>query len=193
MKLVVSAFVTLDGVMQGPGNDEKEFDRGGWNIPYMDDSAIKYKTDELLAADGLLLGEVTYRGFAASWPHIEMGVLSDQMNGLKKYVVSADLTIEELTWNNSKQIKNNVVEEIKKLKAASGKDLLVYGSATLVQTLIENDLVDEYRLMVHPIILGKGKHIFQDGLPQKRLTLVRTDTTPSGLALLTYVPETNSK
>ncbi len=193
MKIVVSEFVTLDGVMQGPGNDEPDFDRGGWNIPYMDDEAIKYKTDELLAADALLLGEITYLSFAGSWPNIDMGAMSDQMNSLKKYVVSPTLKPEELTWNNSQHITGDVVEEIKKLRQAPGKDILVYGSATLVQTLIQNDLVDECRLMVHPIILGKGKRLFQDGLDQKALKLVGTKTTPSGLVVLTYVPEKQAK
>lgn len=187
MKIVVSEFVTLDGVMQGPGNDEPNFDRRGWNLPYMDEAAGQYKTDELLAADALLLGETTYLGFAASWPGIDEGAVSDQMNGLKKYVVSPTLEPDKLTWNNSVQIKNNVVEEITKLKQAPGKDILVYGSSVLVQTLIQNNLVDEYRLMVHPIILGEGKRLFQDGLDQKTLKLVETKTTPSGLVILTYV------
>lgn len=189
MKIVVSEFLTLDGVMQGPGNDEPDFDRRGWNLRYMDETGEAYKKDELLNAEGFLLGEVTYLGLGRSWPHIEMGVISEKMNGLKKYVVSATLTPEQLTWNNSEQIKDNVVEEIKKLKETPGKDLLVYGSSVLVQMLIQNNLVDEYRLMVHPVILGEGKKLFKDGLDQKALTLVETKTTPSGVVILTYVPE----
>jgi dihydrofolate reductase len=188
-KLIISEFVTLDGVMQGPGNDEPGFPRGGWNPPYMDEEAGQYKLDELLAADVMLLGEETYRRFAASWPQIDIGPMSDHINSMKKCVVSATLKPEELTWNNSEQIKDNVVEELKKLKETPGKDILVYGSATLVQTLIQNDLVDEYRLQVHPVILGMGKRLFQEGLDQKALTLVEAKTTPSGQVLLTYIPE----
>ena len=187
MKIVISEFLTLDGVMQGPGEDEPNFDRRGWNLPYMDDAAAKNKEDELVAADALLLGEWTYLSFANSWPKItDLGVISEKMNGLKKYVVSPNLKPEQLTWNNSEHIKDNPVEEIRKLRQAEGKDILVYGSATLVQTLVQEDLVDEYRLMVHPIILGKGKKLFQDGLDKKELRLVSAETLPTGLVVLTY-------
>lgn len=189
-RIIVTEFVTLDGVMQGPGNDEPDFDRGGWNLPYMDQEAGKYKVDETLAADALLLGETTYLGFAASWPSIDMPPLSDQMNSMKKYVVSETLTPEQLTWDNTEQIKENIVETIAKLKQGPGKDILVHGSSVLVQTLIQNDLVDEYRLMIHPIILGKGKLLFKEGLDQKTLELQSTKTFPSGIVLLTY---TNKK
>jgi dihydrofolate reductase len=185
-KLVLSEFVTLDGVMQGPGNDEPNFERRGWNIPYMNEEAAKYKEDELLAADALLLGEITYRGFAKSWPNIEMGVISDRMNGMKKYVVSPTLKPAELTWNNSEHIKENIVEELKKLKAAPGKDILVYGSGQLAQALIQNDLIDEYRLQLHPIILGEGKRLFGEGLDQKTLEFVSAKTVSTGIVLLTY-------
>jgi dihydrofolate reductase len=190
MKIVISEFLTLDGVMQGPGNDEPNFPRRGWNLPYMDEAGEQYKTDELLGADGLLLGEVTYLSFANSWPKIEMGTVSDKMNGLKKYVVSPTLKPEQLTWNNTEHIKGDMVEAVQKLRQTPGKDIVVYGSATLVQSLIQNDLVDEYRLMVHPVILGEGKRLFQDGLDKKTLKLVEAKAIPSGVVILTYVPET---
>lgn len=188
-KLIITEFVTLDGVMQGPGNDEPNFDRRGWNMPYMDEVAGKYKLDEMLAADVLLMGETTYLSFKDFWPNVDIGAMSDQANSMKKYVVSPTLKPEQLTWNNSEHIKDNVVEELKKLKHLPGKDILVWGSAMLVQTLIQNDLVDEYHLQIHPIILGEGKKLFKDGLDQKTLKLVETKTTPSGLVLLTYIPD----
>ncbi len=192
MKIVVSEFVTLDGVMEAPGMVEG-FDRAGWNLPYMDEQAGKYKYEELLAADGLLLGGVTYRSFAESWPSANMGDLSDQMNNLAKYVVSPDLTTKELTWNNTHQIKDNVIDEITKLRQQPGKDLLVYGSGVLVQTLVQNNLVDEYRLMVHPVILGAGKRLFEEGLDKKELSLVSTKSFPKGVVVLTYTAKQDNK
>lgn len=187
-KIIISIFVTLDNVMEAPGT-EKGFDRGGWNLPYMDDEAGKFKYEEMLAAEGMLLGAVTYKAFAAFWPTANLGEFSDTLNSLTKYVVGPDLTPEELTWQDTHHIKDNIVEEISQLRQKPGKDLLVYGSATLIQTLVQHDLVDEYRLMIHPVILGKGKKLFQDGLDKKELRLVSTKTFPTGLVLLTYTPK----
>ncbi|HKX73016.1 MAG TPA: dihydrofolate reductase family protein [Candidatus Saccharimonadales bacterium] len=186
-KIIVSEFITLDGVMQDPGGS-KEIPRGGWNLPFMNEEAGQYKVDELLAADALLLGRVTYQAFAEFWPTANMGAFSDQINSMKKYVVSSTLTDEDLIWNNTTQIKHDVVAGLKKLKQSAGGPILVNGSAQLVQTLIQNDLVDEYRLQLHPIILGEGKRLFNEGLDQKTLGLVETRALNNGLLLLTYKP-----
>ncbi|HVA92812.1 MAG TPA: dihydrofolate reductase family protein [Chloroflexota bacterium] len=184
-KLVVSEFVTLDGVMEDPGGAEK-FEHGGWSMSFRSDEAGKFKFDELFASDALLLGRVTYQGFAAAWPSAtdEAG-FADRMNSLPKFVVST--TLNEVTWNNSRLIKANVAEEVAKLKEQPGQDILVYGSAQLVNTLREHDLVDEYRLMVYPVVLGSGKRLFRDG-SKTTLKLVETKTFGSGVVALTYHP-----
>lgn len=191
-RIIVSEFVTLDGVMQGPGPEEG-FDRAGWTMPYADDEAEKSNLDLVLSVDALLLGGVTYKVFAGAWPNIDIGAFSDQMNSMKKYVVSATLTDDDLVWSNTTQIKDNVVDELKKLKEEDGKDILVNGSATLVQTLVQNDLVDEYRLMVYPVILGAGKHLFQEGLDVKNLKLADSKTFSSGIVQLTYALDKDAK
>jgi dihydrofolate reductase len=184
-KIIVTEFITLDGVIEDPGGSE-EHPESGWNLSYMNEEAEQYKLEELKAADTQLLGAVTYRGFAATWPTINAGAFSDLMNGMKKYVVSSTMKPEELTWNNSRQIKENVVEEITKLKEEPGKDILVAGSSVLVQTLIKNDLVDEYHLQLHPIILGTGRRLFKEGLDRKDLNLKEVKALSNGLLLLTY-------
>jgi dihydrofolate reductase len=185
-KLVVSEFVTLDGVMEDPGGAEG-FDRGGWAFRFdRGPEGDKFKLDEVLDADALLLGRVTYEGFAAAWPSRsdEVG-FADKFNTMPKYVVSTTLTDPE--WTNSTVIDGDVVEEIRKLKEEPGGDLVVHGSATLVRTLVDNDLVDEYRLMVFPIVLGKGKRLFGDAADKKRLRLVDAKPVgPDGVVVLTY-------
>src|SRR5260370_37249839 len=157
-KIVVSAFVSLDGVVEDPGGAEK-FKHGGWSFKFRDDQVAKYKLDELFASDGLLLGRVTYEGFAKAWPSRKDDVgFADKMNNLPKYVVST--TLKKLDWNNSHLIKTNVVEEVKKLKQQPAKDILVYGSGKLVNTQLQHDLVDELRLMVHPVVLVIVRHLF---------------------------------
>lgn len=186
-KIIVSEFVTLDDVMQGPG-PEPGFSRANWNIPFMNEEAEQYKIGEIMAADVLLLGKNTYVGFAAAWPSIDAGEFSKKINSMRKCVVSTTLSDDDLTWENTVQIKDDVVNRLKALKEESG-DIIVNGSATLVQTLVQNDLVDEYRLQVHPIILGEGKRLFQEGLPQSELELTESKTLSNGLLLLTYVPK----
>jgi dihydrofolate reductase len=182
-KIVVSEFVTLDGVMEDPGGGEG-FEHGGWSFKFPSDQAMKVKFDELFAADALLLGRVTYEGFAAAWPSMadESG-FADRMNGLPKHVVST--TLQKADWNNSTVIGENVAEEVAKLKEQPGQDILVAGSARLIRTLREHGLVDEYRLMVHPIVLGSGKRLFEDGAPTT-LELVGSQDLGSGIVLLTY-------
>jgi dihydrofolate reductase len=182
-KVVVTEFVSLDGVMEDPGGAEG-FEHGGWTTPHWDDGIADFKSGELFAADALLLGRVTYDGFAAAWPSRtdEQG-FADRMNNLPKYVASTTLTDPE--WNNSTVIQADVAEEVARLKEQSGGDILVYGSAALARTLHEAGLVDEYRLLVYPVVLGKGKRLFADGSKQD-LKPTGTRTFESGVVLLTY-------
>ena len=186
-KIVVSEFVSLDGVVEDPGGAEK-FKHGGWSFKFRDDQVPKYKLDELEASDALLLGRVTYEGFAKAWPSVKDDVgFADKMNNMSKYVVST--TLKKLDWNNSRLIKSNVAEEVKKLKQQPGKDILVYGSGKLVNTLLKHDLVDELRLMVHPVVLGSGRRLFDDSAEtMKILKLEDSKTFPSGVVLLSYHP-----
>jgi dihydrofolate reductase len=185
-RIVVTEFLTLDGVMEDPGGAEK-FARGGWAFQFeRGPQGDKFKNDELFASDALLLGRVTYQGFAAAWPG-RSGEFADKMNGMPKYVVSTSL--EHADWTNSSLIKRDVVGELSRLKTMPGKDLLVAGSARLVHTLIEHDLVDEYRLMVYPLVLGLGKRLF-DGNERRALRLVEARPVgPAGVITLVYHPE----
>lgn len=185
-KVVVSEFVSLDGVMEDPGGAEGSA-HGGWTIPYWGDDIGKFKLDEIFAADALLLGRVTYQGFAAAWPSAtdEAG-FADRMNGLPKHVVST--TLHEATWNNSRLIKDDVAGEVTKLKRQDGQDILVAGSATLIQTLMRHGLVDEYRLLVYPVVLGSGKRLFREGSDMRALKLVESKPFSSGVVALTYQP-----
>ena len=186
-RIVVSEFVSLDGVVEDPGGAEK-FKHGGWSFKFRDDQVPKYKLDELSTSDTLLLGRVTYEGFAKAWPSVKDDVgFADKMNGMHKYVVST--TLKKVDWNNSRLIKGNIPEEVKKLKQQPGKDILVYGSGKLVNTLLQHDLVDELRLMVHPVVLGSGKRLFDDNAESlKVLKLEDSKTFPSGIVLLSYHP-----
>lgn len=173
--LVVTEFLSLDGVMEAPY----------WTAPYWNDEIAHFKGEETLASDALLLGRVTYQGFAAAWPESK-DEGADYFNSVRKYVVST--TLDKVEWNNSKLIKNNVVEEIAKLKAQEGKDITVHGSATLVQTLIQHNLVDRIRLLVYPVVVGKGIRLFHEDTTAT-LKLVETRSFSSGVAALIYEPE----
>ena len=190
-KVIVSMFVSLDGVMEDPGGAEK-FEHGGWTIPYWDDQIGKFKLDELFASDTLLLGRVTYQGFAAVWPsQSDEAGFADRMNSLPKYVVSTTLQgVDE--WNNSRLIKGNVAEEVSRLKEQPGQDILIAGSGLLVNSLLQDDLVDEYRLLVYPVVLGSGKRLFKEG-SNTSLRLVETKPFGSGVVLLTYQQERQEK
>jgi dihydrofolate reductase len=183
-KIIVSEFVTLDGVMEDPGGGDRT-PHGGWSFKFgRSDDQQKFKSDELSTSDGLLLGRVTYQGFAAAWPTMPgTGAYGERMNSLPKYVVST--TPQTLAWNNSRQIKQNVAEEVSRLKQQPGQDLIVFGSGNLIQTLMEHDLVDQYNLLVHPVVLGGGQRLFQDGR-QAALKLVRTQTFENGIVALIY-------
>jgi dihydrofolate reductase len=176
-KIVVAEFLSLDGVMEEPA----------WTAPYWNDEIAKFKFDELFASDAHLLGRVTYQGFAAAWPSQtdEQG-FSDRMNNLPKYVVST--TLKTVEWNNSHLIKKNVAEEVSRLKQQPGRDILVAGSATLVNALIEHDLIDEYHLLIYPVVLGSGKRLFKDG-SKTTLKLVETKALGSGVVAHIYQPD----
>ena len=174
-KIIASEFVTLDGVMEAPHQ---------WSFQFGSEEQNKYKFDELFASDGLLLGRVTYQGFAAAWPTMpDTGAYGERMNSLPKYVVST--TLEEVEWNAS-LIKGQIAEEVFKLKQQPGQDILIFGSGDLVHQLQQHDLIDEYRLMVFPVVVGSGKRLFRDGSEKKVLRLVETKTFSSGVVVLTY-------
>ncbi|HYZ79651.1 MAG TPA: dihydrofolate reductase family protein [Solirubrobacteraceae bacterium] len=183
-RVVVTEFVSADGVIEDPGGAEG-FRHGGWTFKFNDDEGMKYKLDETLGHDALLLGRVTYEGFAKAWPGMtdEVG-FADKMNNMPKYVVSSTLT--EATWNNSTILRGDLAEEVGALKAQEGGDILVAGSASLVRGLTDLGLVDEYRLMMFPIALGEGKRLF-DGIGDSA-TLRLADAKPlqSGTVILTY-------
>ena len=179
---MVSEFLTLDGVMEDPGGAEG-FARGGCALQFnRGPEGDKFKLDELMNAEALLLGRLTYEGFAEAWPS-RVGEFADKMNGMPKHVVST--TLKQAAWNNSSLIKANVAQELEKLKTRPGGDILVAGSGQLVHTLIQHGLVDEYRLMVFPIILGEGKRLFKDGADKLPLRLV--EAQPVGEGVLTLI------
>jgi dihydrofolate reductase len=184
--VVVTEFVTLDGVMEDPGGAE-DFEHGGWSFKFdRGDDGDRFKLDEVMQADAHLLGRVTYEGFAAAWPS-RSGEFADKINGMRKYVVST--TMDTAEWDNSTVIKGDLAEEVSKLKREIDGDILVAGSATLVQALVERDLVDEYRLMVFPVVLGSGRRLFEEGGAGAVLELVDSKPVGSdGVIVLTYHP-----
>jgi dihydrofolate reductase len=183
--IVVTEFVSLDGVMEAPGGGE-EFKHGGWTFEInRGEEGDKFKLDETLDSDALLLGRVTYEGFATSWPSRE-GEFADKFNSMPKYVVSS--TLEEPGWDNSTVLSGDLAEEVGKLKQEHGGNIVVHGSARLVQALLERDLVDELRLMVFPIVLGSGKRLFGETGDKKPLRLVDSKMVGDGVAILVYRP-----
>ncbi len=182
-KLFVTEFVSLDGVMEDPGGAEN-FKHGGWTFEIdRGDDGNKFKLDETMESDVLLLGRVTFEGFAAAWPSRE-GDFADKFNQMPKYVVSSKL--EDPEWNNSTVLKGDVVEEVKKLKDEQDGVIQVAGSRQLVQTLLENDLVDELRLMVFPVVLGSGMRLFGETSDKKPLRLRESRTVGDGVLALIY-------
>jgi len=184
-RIVVTEFVSLDGVVEAPGGGES-FKHGGWSFEIeRGDEGDKFKLDEALSAEALLLGRVTYEGFAAAWPSRD-GEFADKFNNMPKYVVSSTLTDPE--WNNTTVVTGDVAEAVGKLKQEQDGDIVVHGSPRLVQALVEHDLVDEYRLMVYPVILGSGKRLFGETTDKKSLRLVDSKTVGDGVAILVYAP-----
>lgn len=180
-KVIVSTYVTLDGVMEAPENWFLQF----WNK----EEAAKYAQDQLFTSDAILLGLVTYQGFAAAWPSGSGDDTADSINSLLEYVAST--TLEEVEWNDSSLIEGNISEEVFKLKQQPGKDILMYGSAELMHALMQDDLIDEYRIWVTPGVLGSGKLLFRDGSGATVLRLVGTTTFDSGAVVLSCQPAEN--
>src|SRR4029450_3004516 len=177
-KVIASTYVTLDGRV-----DELQ----EWAAPYDSDAVAKYHSDLLANSDGLLLGRKTYEIFAAMWPP-RSGKLpyGDKINSMAKYVAST--TLRDLDWENSHLIEGDVAEGVAKLKQQPAQDLVVYGGRALTHSLQEHDLIDEYRIMVHPVLLGKGRSLFNDGAQRVNLDLVDTTVIPPGVVILTYQP-----
>lgn len=195
--IVVSEFLTLDGVYQAPGGAEEDpsggFTKGGWQMRFPDDGeGDENGGNEVLESfkqtEGLLLGRRTYDIFAAYWPNQPADdPFAAIMNGFDHYIVSTTLS-EPLAWQNSTLIARDVPAAVNALRAKPGKDIQVIGSGVLVRTLIANDLVDRYRLMIYPIVLGEGKKLFPEGLPDTRLKLASSKTTKGGVLIVDYVP-----
>jgi dihydrofolate reductase len=175
-KLIVSNNVTLDGRVD---------DVLDWSIPGDDEDFVKRNVDLLSQSDGLILGRKSYEFFAAVWPS-RSGEFPDLMNGIAKYVAST--TLEDPEWQNTQLIEGDVPEAVAKLKQQPGQDLIMYGCHDLMQSLLEHDLIDEYRLWVYPVVLGKGRSLFKEGVERMPLDLVDTTVIPPGVAVLTYHP-----
>jgi dihydrofolate reductase len=195
-KLFATEFLTLDGVMQAPGDPNEDssggFDQGGWQLAYFDDIFA----DAIMAGFGetgaFLFGRRTYDFFATWWPNQpEDDPLAGTFNALPKYVVSTTLS-EPLSWQNSSLISSDVPGEIRRLKEAEGKDIQLIGSGELFRNLMQDDLLDEYRLMIHPLVLGNGKRLFGQGSAPKRLRLVDSKATSKGMLIATYSPADES-
>jgi dihydrofolate reductase len=187
-KVVVSQFVTVDGVVEDPGGSEK-MERGGWAFEFnRGDDGDKFKLDEVMAADALLLGRKTYEGFAAAWPdRSDEAGFADKFNNMPKYVVSSTLSDPE--WNNSHVLGDDLTAEVNRLKGEIDGDILVNGSVQLVGALADAGLVDEYRLMVFPVVLGQGKKLFGDTGPKAPMNLTQSETVGDGVQILVYMPK----
>jgi dihydrofolate reductase len=182
-RIVVTEFVSLDGVMQAPGGGE-DYKHAGWTFQIdRGEEGDKFKLDETLGTEALLLGRTTYEGFAAAWPSMT-GPFADKLNTMPKYVVSS--TLENPEWTNTTVLKGDVVEEVSKLRQDIDGEIGVHGSARLAQTLLEHDLVDELRLMVFPVVLGSGKRLFGDTSDKKPLRLTDSKVVGAGVAILIY-------
>lgn len=185
-KLVISEFVSIDGVMEDPGGGES-FQRGGWAFQFERGvEGDRFKYEELMAAGAMLLGRVTYEGFAQAWPNMQADEFGKKMNSMPKYVVSS--TLQSADWNNSTIISGDLAENVGEIRASVEGDILVAGSARLAQNLTNLGLVDEYRLMVYPIVLGDGKRLFSDTSQAQRLRMVEAKPLDSGILALTYRP-----
>lgn len=190
MKLTLTEFVSLDGVCQGPGSPDEDttggFTRGGWFVPHMDEVFMQQAADWLAQADGLLLGRRTYEEFAASWPNMPDPdePFARTMNGLPKYIASNSLA--DPTWHPATVLSGDVPAKVAELKARTGRELQIHGSARLGQSMLAAGLVDELRLVIAPVIVGSGRRLFPDGTAPTGLRLVRNESTPGGLAIHVY-------
>jgi dihydrofolate reductase len=182
-RIVVTEFISLDGVVEDPGGSEN-FKHSGWSFEISrGDEGDKFKLDETMASDALLLGRVTYEGFAEAWPPRD-GEFADKFNNMPKYVVSS--TLEEPAWNNSTVLEGDLTEAVADVREKHDGDIVVHGSAQLVQALLEQGLVDELRLMVYPVVLGSGKRLFGETTDKVPLRLVDSKTVGDGVAILVY-------
>ena len=194
MRIVITEFMSLDGVVQAPGGPDEDrdggFAHGGWSHPFFDPEVIGGAFDDALSkAEALLFGRRTWQTMAAAWPERAGDPFADRMNAIPKYVVSATLTDDELTWNNTTRIAGEeAVARVRELREADGGDLVVMGSPTLVRTLLREGLIDELRLMIEPVVLGGGKTIFPDDGELRTLELVSTVTSATGVNVCTYQP-----
>jgi dihydrofolate reductase len=182
-RIIITEFISLDGVIEDPGGAE-DFKYGGWSFEYKrGEDGDKFKSDETMNSDALLLGRRTYEGFAEAWPSRE-GEFADKFNDMPKYVVSS--TLKDPDWNNSHVLDGDLTEQVSKLRQEVDGDIVVHGSAQLAQTLIDEGLVDELRLMVFPVVLGSGKRLFGETGDKQPLRLVDSRTVGDGVAILTY-------
>jgi dihydrofolate reductase len=192
-RVIVQAWTTVDGVAQAPGDPQEDtsggFRHGGWSLPYFEETAMKWVVDNLTAAGGLLLGRNTWEAFAGHWPNApeEEQMLAEPMNMLPKYVATTTLS-EPLTWQNSTVLRGDVAEAVAALKREDGGDLLVIGSIGLVHTLVAHGLVDEFRVMVDPLLVGGGKRLFPDDGERRPLRLVASQATGAGAIIATWAP-----
>ena len=198
MRIVISEFMSLDGVVQAPGGPDEDpdggFAHGGWSMPYFDPAAMGTTIDEVMkTTEALLFGRRTWQIMAAAWPARAGDPFADRMNEIRKYVASRTLAQDDLHWTNSTLLPaDDVIGAVRRLRAGAGGDLQVMGSANLAGTLIGNDLVDEYRLMIEPVVLGGGKRLFPDDGRFRALELVSTSTSSTGVHVCTYRPVPNS-
>jgi dihydrofolate reductase len=187
-KLAVNTFLTLDGVMQAPGGPEEDpsggFTHGGWSFHYWDERMGQIMDESIRQPFDLLLGRMTYEIFAAHWPYAPNDPMADALNSAKKYVASR--TLNTVEWQNSTLIKGDVGEEVAKLKGQDGPEIQVHGSGNLIQTLMKNDLIDEFGVWVFPVLLGAGKRLFADGTIPAGLRLARSEAFSSGVVFATY-------
>lgn len=189
-KIIAITQITLDGVMQAPGGPEEDtrggFTHGGWAMPFVDDAAGRVIGETIAGEFDMLLGRRTYQIFAGYWPNQGDNPIAKAFNKATKYVVTRSL--DQIDWKPSQRLGGDVVNELRRLKASNGPEFHVWGSGKLLQTLIAADLVDEHRLWVFPVVLGKGKRLFENGVPPRGLSLVATRSTPRGVLLNTYRP-----
>jgi dihydrofolate reductase len=188
-KLVVGTFVTVDGVMQAPGGPDEDreggFEHGGWLVPHFDDKLGAFMDGLMSRADALLLGRKTYEIFAAYWPNAgDEDPMARKLNSVAKYVASR--TLDSVDWNNSSLLRGDVADEVARLKRELDGEIHVTGSSNLIQTLLKHDLVDEFQLLVFPVVLGTGKRLFGEGTIPRGLRLAETQTSPSGVAIQRY-------